>query len=891
MEDSTSTFDDSLEEILPEMRRTLEDSFVVDSSHDEQKSKATLKHAVSVFARTKPPKVATKVSGNNQRGATSAASVSVSAGKQRFSLAPMAISAFTHTHHDEKNQHDKTNFVFSDTVPKKKHDKQEETETPKKKHSDDAPHKLKGMVGIMKMRAVLGHAKNPVTELDSEHNGSHHDSASFNSDAFGDVLMDFPTNRDELLEFKEKERIARGGSVDEEEPLELEIEANQRKPWMKLMRDLDDFKSSDDENIDMAFLPNRANTVMGKHSTEELLYMIGFDFENAEFHGTRHPKAESVNSRTTNDTTITDLRRAQHALGWNYADVRSDYSDSITNGRESNQSHDRTSSPLLPYKKEISLFETMDSQSSLKSLDEIVISPLSTGNVQKSTRHDSPESQQRGIWESGILPDKSMASRPKLPSSPTGQSLTLGHAPPETRLDGKGQNVDPPLIIETADVRVQVASRLFGAGLAKLAKKAEETRKNTLPTRLSGPPIQKEDPDDRSNSQKNSNDDTDTISESVRQKVASLLVLKRRSTDNVEALKESGVPQEPDHPELEGMAELFAIAKIEGEKSEERQVKRRSRSRRNNQQGGGNESQEGQRRRRNDSKNRRRHRHRHHDESSCVEGAEREGVERRHRHRSRRRRRDREEGKLDDGDDCGENKRTERSRRHREQSRNGDKFDEGEENREKRKRHRHRSHPREKEGILCAFPEGNTVNKLEEEKHEEGHSSVGTTEKEVKLSNVSPFKVVDTEAAAKGNHQGNRNDKSLAANRLSKAKNAADSIRIQSQTASSLVSGQGKNEKQRLMLGKETPKMWRNSSNGSGAIANSCQEQSFSILFDDTEASMNSGKTVDHKKKDASTNAIIQRCPSVWAKRWIILAGIIMLFIILIIAISVAKRN
>ena len=893
MEDSTSTFDDSLEEILPELRRTLEDSFVVDSSHDEQKANAALKHAVNVFARAKHPKVTSKSSGNNQWGAVSAASVAASSGKNRFSLAPMAMSAFTHAHHEEKNHHDKTNFVFSDTVPKKKHDKQEEPEIPKKKHIDDTQHKLKGMVGIMKMRAVLGHAKNPVTELDSEHDGSHHDSASFNSDVLGDVLMDFPTNRDELLEFKEKERIARGGSVDEEEPLELETEANQRKPWMKLMRELEDLQSSDEENIDMAYLPYRANTVIGKHSTEELLYMIGFDFENAEFHGSRHPKAESVDSRTTNDTTITDLRRAQQALGWNYADVKSDYSDSIKYGGKSKQSHDRASSPLQPYKKEISLFENMDSQSSLKSLDEIG-SSLSTGKIQQNTRHDSSESRQGGILESGILSDKNMA---KLSSSPSGHALTLDYAPPHTQPNGNDKNVDSPLTHETADVRVQVASRLFGAGLAKLAKKAEEKRINMLPPRQPGPPIQKGNPEDRNNCQKEINADNDTISESVRQKVANLLVLKRRTTDNIETLNELDVPQEPDHPELEGMAELFAIAKTEAEKCEERHVKSRSRSRHDTQREGGNESQGEQRRHRNDSKNRRRHRHRHrdHDEGNCVEGVESEGVEKRHRHRSRHRRRDREGEKHEGEGDNRKSKRTERSRKHRDRTRSRSKVDEDGGNREERRRHHHRSRPREMEGNVGSFPEENVSNKPEEEKHEEGNSSVersaGAAERKVKSSNISAFKTVGTEAAGNGNYQGDRKDKSLAENHLSKAKNAAHSTRIQQQSVSSLVPGLGNDDKHRLKLGKETLKMWRTSSDGSGAIVNTCQEQSFSVLFDDVEGDMKSSETADHQKKDATSNAISQRYPSAWAKRWFILGGIILFFIILIIAISVAKGN
>ena len=380
--EASSSGSDTSQADRPEASRTFKDS-MDDSEINHERFNATILHAASVFGGqpvNSEPANGNKGSFDKRQSIGNLASsgdAPATAAKRMFSLEPMALNAFAH---EVKSKFDKSAFVFTEPLTKKKHD---EAEPIKQKHIDDAQHKTKGMGGMMPTRNVLGHTKSSFLDFDSERTESFPDSDSWNSCDNGDILIDFPTNREEILELKKKERESRVSSVDKEDLDVIVIEENQRKPWARVIRQIENVQSSDNEDTDVSYLPCLANQTTGKQSTEEQLYMIGFDFENSYFHDGRHLKADSIDSdMTANDSTITELKHAQRALGWHYSDVRSECNGSIKRKANEKNSLERQSSPLQPYKKERNSSDKAGSSQSLKPNNESDLLGMSNQSLQ-----------------------------------------------------------------------------------------------------------------------------------------------------------------------------------------------------------------------------------------------------------------------------------------------------------------------------------------------------------------------------------------------------------------------------------------------------------------------------------------------------------------------------
>ena len=862
---------------------------------------------------------------NGQRGKVSLAGSGSSkgesaggggAGMRRFSLAPLAMQNFAHSHGHSDDK--KVGPVhFSDALPKNKND---EADMLKKKHIDDAHHKLKGMAGIIHMRAVMGHASK---DTDSEHEDetSIHGSASTNSEGQGDVLMDFPTNLEEILELKEKKREGRGQRDEDDEPLEIFVEADQRKPWMKLIMDLDEAKDSDDDN-DGSYLPYRGNRHIGKYSAEEQMYMIGFDFENNEYHGIRHSKAESVDSERSDDTGLTELKHAQQALGWLYADVRSQTSESLKG--ETQDLDSRPQSPLQPYTQEIISSDQAGSSQKLATEEKIsltrsltssdslatgakashwkrAISALSKPGVLPSGRSLSLQiaPNLNGSKESPVFIGRSQRRSSAVPSSPSAkQDISLDAAPPDLEPDGNSQNLADILSPETGDVRAQVATRIFGAGLAKLAKKAEEKRVTAVAPQS---PI--------TAGESAESNDTAGGSDIVKQKKAIARIQSLRRERSVEITTEK--PPDPEHPELDGMTELFEAAKTEEEKRQARRKQRREerQGRRQNRERGD----------RSGSRDRRRHRH--HGEGNESAAEQGESGERRHRHRHRRRHRHRVDGE-EGGDDNGENRHRGRSRRHRRRSKSRGEDDEknrdgsrrhhhrirakgehkdGDEKSDERRRqhqqslsrgevevvdenqtgagHNHRSQGRDRED------EGTSWNN--EEKQKEGPvESTEAFSNASKTEVMNAFRHQDGERLKNANVQDRKESKSQSTTNTHQGKgtDSAPTKRLSDQGKP--IQTSSKIGKVRSKLDKENKPASRRTSLGGNSIAVGDEEESFYGIFDrDDEDAENGVKSAVSKEKSNSSPFSL-----LWAKKWYLL-GAFTIFLILVIAVPLGSKG
>jgi len=140
------------------------------------------------------------------------------------------------------------------------------------------------------------------------------------SDDGGDFYVDFPTNREEMLDARrDTEEEVNGDNSDNSAARKLEqaieVEIDQRKPWRRI-----DSSGEIPQNVENN-ITKSSHDVSETDNINKGYDNIGFAFEDESGYEV-HCDASDM-TEYTDASVISELRSAQKALGWKYDDTRS----------------------------------------------------------------------------------------------------------------------------------------------------------------------------------------------------------------------------------------------------------------------------------------------------------------------------------------------------------------------------------------------------------------------------------------------------------------------------------------------------------------------------------------------------------------------------------------